>query len=63
VCALEEMGSGRLTKQLEVGDIGDYQTTRMAVPTACERRWMNILASFEWHLDTIIAGNPDANEK
>jgi hypothetical protein len=46
-----------------VGDIADYQTTRMAVPTACETRWTNILASFERHRDAIIAGHPDAKEE
>jgi hypothetical protein len=46
-----------------VGDIEDYQTTRMAVPTAGETRWTNILASFERHRDAIIAGHPDVNEE
>jgi hypothetical protein len=46
-----------------VGDTEDYQTTRMAVPTACETRWTNILASFERHCDAIIAGHPDAKEE
>jgi hypothetical protein len=35
----------------------------MAVPTACETRWTNILASFERHRDAIIAGHPDAKEE
>jgi hypothetical protein len=63
MCALEETGSGRSTKRLETGDIENYQTTRIAVPTAYETRWTNILASFERHRDAIIAGHPDANEE
>jgi hypothetical protein len=35
----------------------------MAVPTAYETRWMNILPPFERHRDAIIAGHPDANEE
>jgi hypothetical protein len=50
-------------KRLEVGDTEDYQTTRMAAPTACETHWMNIPASFERHRDAIIAGHPKANEE
>jgi hypothetical protein len=46
-----------------VGDIKNYQITRMAVPTACETGWMYILASFERHFDAIIAGHPDATEE
>jgi hypothetical protein len=49
-------------KLLAVGDIADYQTTRMAVLTACETRWINILASFERYCDTITAGHQDAKE-
>jgi hypothetical protein len=46
-----------------VGDIADYQTTRMAVPTACETRWTNILASLERHRDAIIARHTDGKEE
>jgi hypothetical protein len=35
----------------------------MAVPTACETRWTNILSSFERHCDAIIAGHPDAKQE
>jgi hypothetical protein len=46
-----------------VGDIEDHQTTRMAVPTACETRRTYIPASLERRRDVRIAGHPDANEE